>query len=307
MDSEPTTMQTRVRRAKAATSSVKRSPAAPLATGPNKKISRSSLPPSEDKCKQSNYDNKTVDVGDMGGSSKEILSSLHDSINEVKKQLDVQNNNVLIKMDELSNKLSIIDQLLAENIQLKERISTLESKFEKLEESGVGRCSTGGDVIEMDSIAGEMEDRHRRRKNIILCNLEESSKTGKADIQNDDRERVFNILKEADHSLSSGDIKCFRLGREGNKARPIKVMLKHQNQVGEIFKNKTRLGNSRIRIYRDQTVIQRNNYMKLKESFDARVQSGEKNIMIKYIKGCPKIVLSKFSKNYTAYTKTSGA
>jgi uncharacterized protein YfkK (UPF0435 family) len=210
-----------------------------------------------------------------------------------------QNKNLLFKINEITSKLTIIDELVAENLRLKDRMNSLEEKINKLESAK--RC----DVTEVNSIAAEIEDRNRRRNNVIVCNMEESVLTERREIVNDDTTKVFNFLKNANGSLSYSDLRCFRLGRGNNgKPRPIKVVLRSQNQVAEVMKNKFQLSNQ-YAVYRDQTVIQRNQYIKLREELNSRVKNGEKNLAIKFIKGCPKIVNNNNnSKNSIATFKT---
>jgi chaperonin cofactor prefoldin len=203
-------------------------------------------------------------------------------------------------MNELTSKLSIIDELVAENLLLKDRINNLEIKVNMLE------SSKPSDDTEINSIAAEIEERSKRRNNLIICNMEESLSTVRNEIINEDRTRVYNFLKDADNSISHLELRCFRLGKKtNNKPRPIKVILKNPNQVAEVLKGKMNLSHQ-YKIYRDQTVIQRNQYIKLKEELNARVQNGEKNLVIKFIKGYPKIVNNNNSKNSYATFKTFG-
>jgi hypothetical protein len=201
-------------------------------------------------------------------------------------------------MNEITTKLNIIDELVSENKMLKEKICNLEERVTHLESKGPDRS-----ISQMDSLANETEDRIRRKHNIIICNVQESLHEERDNILRDDQSRIFNILKEADGTLSHGDLKCFRLGKMfNNKPRPVKVVFKQPNHASEIFKNMSKLPQN-CKVYRDQTVLQRNHFMKLKEELHARVQNGEKNLMIKYIRGTPKIVNS--SKNFSVTIKTS--
>lgn len=255
------------------------------------------VPSSERKRKSVDGDVSINDVINIDTKLKQNLSSLHHSIKDVKEEMMSQNRNIITKMNDLTSKLSIIDELVAENILLRERINNLEKKIDNLE------STKKLDVSEMNSIASEIEERSLRKNNVIVCNVEESSLAERSEIINDDRMKVYNFLKGADSSISLSDLRCFRLGKRNNKPRPIKVVLRSPIQVAEVMKNKMNLS-SNHRIYRDQTVIQRNQYIQLKEELSIRTRKGERNLLIKFIKGCPKIVTSNNSKNSYATYKT---
>lgn len=261
---------------------------------------RKSIPPCENSSKQCNLSNSKCDI-DTEVSLNDHLSSLHGKFNEVRKQIEVQNQSLECRLNEFSVKLSLIDKLVAENTLLKERVTKLEQKIDKM-----GINSRGSEISEMDSIANEIDERNRRKRNIIVCNVEENSHSKLDDVIREDKSRICTLLGTIDPSVTASDLKCFRLGRRNNnKPRPIKVILKHENQVIEIMKNRFKLS-APIRVYRDQTVIQRNKYMKLKDELKIRGQNGEKDLIIKFIKGIPRIINTN-SKNSSCIIKTSGA
>lgn len=260
--------------------------------------SRRSMPSSEGKINQGPIPN-SIDSSNIDQSMKEHIANLHKSFDDIKNQLELQNKSLTSKMHDISTKLSVMDKLVQENALLKERVKNLECDVAKLQND----CKMDG----IDTITSEIEERNRRRNNVIVFNVEESAEEDREKSLNDDRKRIYNLLRVADQALTIADMKCFRLGKKDrNKPRPVKVILNNQSHVSELMKNRTKIQGS-IKIFRDQTVIQRNLFLKLKDELNTRTRKGEKNLYIKFVKGAPRIFTNGDSKNFNAITKTSGA
>lgn len=143
----------------------------------------------------------------------------------------------------------------------------------------------------------EMEDRKVRASNLIIHNLPESSEMTQLNKIKDDANNVLKILNNIDDLNLQDNIKMYRLGvRKGDKARPIKIELLNPETAKRILYNKQKLPDY-IRIYQDQTLLQRKQLMDLRSELDARIKDGESNLTIKYINSVPRIIAKNIAKN----------
>lgn len=123
--------------------------------------------------------------------------------------------------------------------------------------------------------------------NIILFNVPESATQSITD----DKNTISNIFQQI--NVLVNPINCLRLGKLSNKCRPIRATLPNQHDVFDVLKNKRKLGNltnlKNISISSDKTLLQRKQLKNLIDELNARKNSGETNLFIKYINGLPTI------------------
>lgn len=228
---------------------------------------------------------------------KSWMTSLSQHMLEIKTELRAISENMLAKIDDLSQRVVLLENnWTAENTKLKIRIAQLEQRIDT--------ASGGVSDLRMDQFVEELEERERRKKNIILCNLDESNCHNISEAMDDDKQRVMHTLRNVVPSLDASSFRCFRLGRPSDRPRPIKIVLTDAGLVRDIFYNIKQLP-AKVRLYRDQTVMQRNIFLQMKNDLEERKKRGEDGLFIKYIKGRPRIVKSNGSKNSIVITKTS--
>ena len=135
----------------------------------------------------------------------------------------------------------------------------------------------------MDALCFELNERRKREKNIIIHSLQEAETNG------DDRSEVLNILKKSLSRAEHPKDWNFLSGKQqSQRSRPLKVVLSNGDETREIMlKKSVNLGKIFISI--DQTPAQRKSYLDLKKELDLR-REGEKDTVIRYLQGCPKIV-----------------
>lgn len=100
--------------------------------------------------------------------------------------------------------------------------------------------------------------------------------------------------------ITDADIKTFRLGKydptRSESKRPIKVVFSSVVSVTAVMRNLTKLRDNprfgNISIFRDRTPVQIQLHNEIKTELNARLDNGETDIKIKYIKGIPSIVSS---------------
>jgi hypothetical protein len=146
-------------------------------------------------------------------------------------------------------------------------------------------------------IINEISERNLRASNLILYNVPESNSDNTTDRIAQDSNLVCNLI----NSINSGNnniikpLKVIRLGnRDKNNTRPIKAIFASPADAFDILKSKKKLLSlqppSIIRISSDCTLHQRNYMKKLRCELETRRTNGEADLIIKYVRGLPKIV-----------------
>jgi hypothetical protein len=87
------------------------------------------------------------------------------------------------------------------------------------------------------------------------------------------------------------------LGKYNGSNRPIKVILDSEEQAMNILRSKLKLSSQHIKMFGDQTIMQRDTFRELKQELIDRKSRGETDISIKYVRGVPKIIRNQNSKN----------
>lgn len=121
---------------------------------------------------------------------------------------------------------------------------------------------------------------------------------------NSDNNQIKLILNEL--NLNYIPTKLHRLGRPTNKDRPLKVTFLEVNYTFDILRAQSKLCSSslwsNIKIASDRTEKQRKMMSNLRKELESRRNEGEKDIIIKYIKGIPTIINSKNLLSITPFT-----
>lgn len=209
---------------------------------------------------------------------KMYCSRCHDNeskLEQLIKKLEARDS----KIDELSAKL---DNFYT---RFNDRLSAVENSIVSLQIKP--RAEANEETIQ------ESVERLKRAGNIILTKLPEVSPAEDADAVNKIVKTVIGYIPE--------NISITRLGRNGSsgtsattsRIRPVKVRLGDPDVVKHILRNKNKLINSpykAIKIFDDQTPMQREFLESKRTELKTRTDLGENNITIKYLKGIPTIV-----------------
>ena len=92
--------------------------------------------------------------------------------------------------------------------------------------------------IDFEKIISEINNRKRRKNNIILFGAQESN-------VNNDTTFAIEVIQFVDKDISTSSIKKFRLGKEtSNKIRPIKIVLNSNTDVQKLIRNARKLKSS---------------------------------------------------------------
>lgn len=171
-----------------------------------------------------------------------------------------------------------IDKLSDTVLSLVKRINELNQKNEELER----KCQMLQTELKGNTSASfeELEDRNRRKANLIIAGLPEQV-TGTAEERKDsDWDEVKAILKHVNEAKSNELVHIHRIGqRVGDKNRLIRVVCKDENVKHSIISNAKSLRNhgswKNIYINPDKTKIQRREDSLLRAELRRRKENGE--------------------------------
>ncbi|XP_045453918.1 uncharacterized protein LOC123663272 [Melitaea cinxia] len=135
-----------------------------------------------------------------------------------------------------------------------------------------------------EDLAAELRERVLRSKNIVVVGIPEDTNSDVLKMKEQDKQKLLYIL----HTISPDSpqpIKIYRLGKQiSGKSRPIKVCFESESTVKYLLRNKTKIKNEKLRIYSDQTLLQKQ-YMSTLRKLE------ELTCILKYIPADVHIVL----------------
>lgn len=172
--------------------------------------------------------------------------------------------------------------------QTEMRMDALESNLQQLHATNLTATTTT--PLPCEDIITEIKERSQRAKNIIVAGLAERNEIGEAEKTEADQTEVINIIEKI-YPECPEPIKIFRLGkRNQGKSRLVKVCFETQETAISILRKKHTLKSESIKIFGDQTPYQKDFLKSLKDKLASQTANGEKDLIIKYIKGVPKII-----------------
>ncbi|KAJ3649718.1 hypothetical protein Zmor_021443 [Zophobas morio] len=190
---------------------------------------------------------------------------------------------------------SMKDEFTASLRKLKE---DFENQLSTLKSSLTQQTVSNSDQFE--EIVQEVIERQKRKPNLIVFGVpEQSSAINGSERSELDKAAVNDILTTVRPEFSiSSNMKIQRLGRfqTNSRHRPIKIVLDDESEVHKFIKNakvlKANTAFSNISLSFDKTAKQIQLYNEVKTQLNARINSGEVNLRIRYLHGVPKIVKS---------------
>lgn len=168
---------------------------------------------------------------------------------------------------------------------------TIEDKIDRKIEQGIARSVDKavsdkirqGIAEEVRACLKETREREHRTANFMIFNSTESASEDNTERKEHDKTAVKDICEAI--GITSLDIKnIIRIGKKGDKSRPIKVTVGDPKQQKEILKNAKKLKNhpslGKIGLSPDLTADQRKERKALVEELDRRKEAGEDDLII---------------------------
>uniref|UniRef100_A0A6P7GMJ3 Uncharacterized protein LOC114344492 n=1 Tax=Diabrotica virgifera virgifera TaxID=50390 RepID=A0A6P7GMJ3_DIAVI len=173
---------------------------------------------------------------------------------------------------------------------LKKLIISLQNDIQELKAENV-KIQPSTQQVDLEEVIEELNDRNRRKKNLVIFGVPDHSQQGEVD---DDKLEVNKIINLLYPQFDISNLRLFRVGRfSDGRTRPIKVVLRDENQVLKLIRNSKVLRNGNyknVSVASDRTPRQITHYKKLKEELIVKNSDGQQNFRIKYINGVPRIV-----------------
>lgn len=214
------------------------------------------------------------------------IASIKDQMLEIKHGMGLTEKkiaNLTIEQTEVKNEL----QCLTNSVKFTDaKIVQLESDVQKLK---ITSSTSTSNKTPLDEILNELNDQNLRKKNVIVCGINEPECMDSKERRNLDKTTVYNIFKQIMENCPE-PTKNMRVGKYKPGAhRAIKVCFASEETAITILRSKNKLKSSHVKIYPDHTPYQQTYFKKLKNELNQRITDGEENLTIKYINGVPQI------------------
>uniref|UniRef100_A0A8D9AFS8 Uncharacterized protein n=1 Tax=Cacopsylla melanoneura TaxID=428564 RepID=A0A8D9AFS8_9HEMI len=138
-----------------------------------------------------------------------------------------------------------------------------------------------------DAIINEMNERERRAKNVLIFDIQETNSTELQDKILHDKQKVNSILESLQLPNLGTNSRIRRLGKHSENPRPILITVENKFNAISILR-KAREANKK-NIKKDMTPMQRDRMKSLQEKLKKKIDDGETNWTIRYIKGSPQL------------------
>lgn len=179
---------------------------------------------------------------------------------------------------------------------LMKRINELEKQIDKIKVAKAELTMNEEYMIaNNEKMMNEVFERQKRAANVMMANTKELQGTTRAERNLRDKNIVKDILSEIDVDMSN--VSVFRVGKYNpEKNRLLKIIFPSANDAMNVLKNKKLIKAEGVKVFSDQTKMQRDYFLSLKEKLKSINESGG-NKTIKYIHNVPTIVDSKLTQN----------
>lgn len=208
------------------------------------------------------------------------------TLNDVMKKLENIDDKYTILLEKYEEQIAINHKLRVELDELKHRVDGLHQQ--KYQEKTNNQNNTN-DALE------EIREREHRKRNLVVYGVEEMNSEEPEERKCHDVNIIKKLLESQRVEVETNNIKVYRIGRrENGKVRPVRVILNSFEEVKKVFlkakdiKKTTKY--SGLSFSSDRTKQEQNEYQAKKEELKNRMEKGEKDLKIKYVKGKPQIL-----------------
>lgn len=218
----------------------------------------------------------------------EKISQDVSSIKEQVVNINTTTDNLLLEQDAMKVQL---EDLKKSTEATNKKIVSVESDVQRLKANTSNVAHSLQDPkMTYDDMMTEFRERNIREKNIVLTGIPEPQLTSPEKRRASDKNEVMKIIQTISKD-SRDPIYITRLGKYStNKNRPIKACFASQEEAKFILRNKSTVTSETVKIFSDQTPSQQMYLKNLRSELQQRIENGEDNLIIKYVKGVPKII-----------------
>lgn len=247
---------------------------------------------------------------EFGKTQKADISDIKQNLGEIKAEFQTLKTEISNLSQQCGNLQAEVSIIQTENKEFREKFGELEANMHSLKikdnfitaataaAAGAGEPSTTGAPLPLiystpnashEALIFELEERQRRSNNIIVVGISEITEKNLKLRQEYDLLEIMKILKNIYEDCPC-PVKTMRLGKYTYGIdRPIRVSFESTDTIKLILRNKFKL-TGEVRVYADQTPSQRSYLKSVKDELLRRERDGESDLIIKYVKGLPRIV-----------------
>lgn len=181
---------------------------------------------------------------------------------------------------------------------LEPRVAAVEERMDGIEEALKSNPNTQAAYAE-EEIIEEFNERARRARNVIVFGVRESDSDDAVRGSELDKTAISHILSTINPEVLWSPKFVFRIGKKTNdRVRPIKLVFSSVDIANKLLKESSKSASTigtlqGISFSNDRTQKEREYLEKLRKSLKQRIESGEKDLTIRYMNGVPKIVMKK--------------
>lgn len=222
---------------------------------------------------------------EFGKTQNEKLTHIREEIQEIKSEVKTIKLSTEIISQKFTKINDEIEKIKSNNTITEVKMNSIIKEISHIQEK---QSSSKSPFDVHENLIRELKDRCDREKNIVIVGILEKNDKNSNSRRNHDEIEIMKVIKSLYEDCPK-PIKIMRLGKYiPNKSRPLKVCFDNINSPKNLLRNKAKLTHP-ITIYSDQTPTQKQYLQSLKEELNKRMQNGEQNLVIKYIKGMPTI------------------
>lgn len=226
------------------------------------------------------------------------ISDIRSEISEIKdeiKAIKSVTENFALQLDQINDD---IKNIKSDNTITQHKIKKIENELSQLKTRETTDHTTSKSLpLSHENLILELKERSEREKNIVIIGIPEKNDKNYIARRTHDIEEfsklTLPVLKDCPKPTNAVRLGKYVPGID----RPLKIYY-HNSEIAKlILQNKTKFPEN-VKIYSDQTPAQKRYLQSVKKELSERLENGEEHLIIKYIKGIPRIVKNKtFQKN----------
>lgn len=241
----------------------------------------------------------------FGMAQNETLQIIREEISQVKDDMKTIKAVTETYSQQFTQINTELENIKTNNKNTSEKIRGIEEEIQKIKnqqhsdksgQTNFNPLPPPSPFVNHENLILELKDRCDREKNIVVAGVTEKNDKSFRERQNHDSEEITKMLVLLNENCPR-PIKTLRLGKyTPGKNRPIKVTFTSNDTPKLLLRNKAKLPEN-IQIYSDQTPTQQRYLKSLKEELKRRLETGEKDLIIRYLRGVPRIIVNTDQKN----------
>lgn len=234
---------------------------------------------------------------DFGRTQNENFTHIRQEISEIKNEIKTIKSTTESFTQQFEKINNDIQNIKLTSNTTQDKIKIIETEISQIKDQQYAASSTPKppplpSILGREDLILELKDRCDREKNIVVVGILEKNDKNLYSRRIYDNEQVMKVISPLYENCPVPN-KTIRLGKYiPNKSRPVKIYFESTDTPRHLLRNKTKLPEN-IQMYADQTPTQRQYLQSVKEELNERTDNGEKDLIIKYIKGTPRIVINK--------------